>query len=427
MHRITGIDYKMNALSTFTLSDGTPTTLRNYFERQYNLKLTTDEQPVLISEGKPKQPGEAPQQTYLLPELVYPTGLTDSMRRDNRQMKELSKYTRLDPEKRRVKIDVLLRKIHANAECVSLLQGWGISLHNELISFKSRELEPEPLYGNRRDGYTGDRAEWARYVKSNGTFRGEALTNWIVVTPYTDDGRYFAEQFIQEIGNTYDVLRIEHRLPMIEYCKNLSGEGYLEAIQTAISRVGKQPVHMMVVLIPDDTKSRYDMTKSFLCTKTNIPSQFVKLSTLRGSNRPGQRCRSKNFLSIVLKIAYQMNCKMGGALWKVKIPMKRGMIVGYDLYHDSTLQGKTMGACVSTMDPEYTKFYSQTQPHDSPTQLGTNLNIFILRAIQKYFKANDNTLPDKIFLYRDGVGDGQIRIVKEEEVGTNCFLRTAAV
>ncbi|KHJ80527.1 piwi domain protein [Oesophagostomum dentatum] len=96
--------------------------------------------------------------------------------------------------------------------------------------------------------------------------------------------------------------------------------------------------------------------------------------------------------------------------------MKRGMIVGYDLYHDSTLQGKTMGACVSTMDQEYTKFYSQTQPHDSPTQLGTNLNIFILRAIQKYFKANDNTLPDKIFLYRDGVGDGQIRIVKEEEV-----------
>ena len=57
--------------------------------------------------------------------------------------------------------------------------------------------------------------------------------------------------------------------------------------------------------------------------------------------------------------------------------MKRAMIVGYDLYHDSTLRGKTVGACVSTVDQDYTKFYSQTQPHDNPTELGTNLAIFI--------------------------------------------------
>ncbi|KHJ97507.1 hypothetical protein OESDEN_02511 [Oesophagostomum dentatum] len=145
---------------------------------------------------------------YLLPELVYPTGLTDSMRRDNRQMKELSKYTRLDPEKRRVKIEILLRKIYSSAECISLLQNWGISLQNELISFKSRELEPE------------------------------------------------------------------------------AGVGVL---------VGRHLLHILVALIPDDKKT------------------FIMV--------------------------------------------EGGMIVGYDLYHDSTFPGQTVAACVSTADPECTKFY----------------------------------------------------------------------
>ncbi|VDO19688.1 unnamed protein product [Heligmosomoides polygyrus] len=171
---------------------------------------------------------------------------------------------------------------------------------------------------------------------------------------------------------------------------------------------------MMVLILADDSKARYDSLKSWLCTETNIPSQCVQLSTLRG--RPQDNGRNRNFGSIVLKIVLQMNCKMGGALWKVHIPMKRTMIVGYDLYHDSTLRGKTIGACVATMDPEYTVFYSQTRPHENPTELGTNLGFFIRRALHRYFIKNNNTLPDRIFLYRDGVGDGQIPYVRDQEV-----------
>lgn len=53
------------------------------------------------------------------------------------------------------------------------------------------------------------------------------------------------------------------------------------------------------------------------------------------------------------------------------------MIVGYDLYHDSTQRGKTVGACVSSYDPDYTRWYSQSAPHQDPTQLGQNLHTFI--------------------------------------------------
>jgi len=50
-----------------------------------------------------------------------------------------------------------------------------------------------------------------------------------------------------------------------------------------------------------------------------VPSQCVQLKTLAGKPHAGGE--NKNFDSIVLKILLQMNCKMGGALWKVKIPV----------------------------------------------------------------------------------------------------------
>lgn len=100
-----------------------------------------------VSEGKAKAPGEAPRNAYLLPELCYPTGLTDAMRKDFKHMKELSQYTRLDPEKRRQSTERLLNTIHGNERCCALLERWGIHLDRQLVSFQSRELEAEKVSG----------------------------------------------------------------------------------------------------------------------------------------------------------------------------------------------------------------------------------------------------------------------------------------
>ncbi len=53
------------------------------------------------------------------------------------------------------------------------------------------------------------------------------------------------------------------------------------------------------------------------------------------------------------------------------------MILGYDLYHDSTQRGKTVGAAVSSLDTEFTKWYSQCELHANPTELGENLGKFV--------------------------------------------------
>ncbi|WKX94696.1 hypothetical protein Q1695_011735 [Nippostrongylus brasiliensis] len=414
MYRILEIRYDMSPESRFTLANGNDTSLRDYFEAQYNLTIRASDQPVLVSEGRVRQPGDSPQRIYLLPELCFPTGLTDTMRKDFRHMKELSQHTRLDPERRRRSTEALLIKVHNSDKCCALLEKWGICLDRRLVSFRSRELEPEKLYGTSPNPYVGIRAEWAKANKTFGNYRHRNLTNWVVIVPDFQDGERLSRFFIEEVTMIGAVMSMNVGIPILQTTRDITPKAYKEAITTAISRAGRQPIHMLVLILADDSKTRYDHLKSWMCTETNIPSQCVKLSTLRG--RPQDGGRSRNFGSIVLKILLQMNCKMGGALWKVQIPLKKTMIVGYDLYHDSTLRGKTIGACVSTTDSEFTEFFSQTRPHENPTELGNNLEFFIRRALKKYYDKNGNQLPERIFLYRDGVGDGQIPQVKDQEV-----------
>ncbi|KAK6048867.1 hypothetical protein COOONC_13628, partial [Cooperia oncophora] len=190
-----------------------------------------------VSEGKVKQPNGAPQYAYLLPELCYPTGLTDAMRKDFRHMRELSRHTRLDPEKRRQTTEKLLTMIHQNEKCCALLDRWGIILDRRLVSFQSRELDPEKLFGLHPEGYVGQRAEWAKNVRYNGNFRGVSLRNWVVISPNTSEADRLSSLFIEEVKQVGHVMRIDVNYPMIQICKDASQSSYHEAVKMAIERV----------------------------------------------------------------------------------------------------------------------------------------------------------------------------------------------
>ncbi|CAD6194970.1 unnamed protein product [Caenorhabditis auriculariae] len=412
LHRFTRLDTNLTPESQFKKDDRT-ISLREYYATQYQKTVHNVQQPIIISEGKPKQPGEPPQVNYLIPELCFPTGLTDEMRKDMKIMRGVASHTRLSPEMRRRNTELLLHKMHNNTKVRDQLAAWNIQLGSELARMDARVLPPEALVGGNGRSIIGSQAEWSKNVKSCGVFAGRSMTNWIVVSPGEQFGP-LARKFVDEVTGLSRTLGIEVGSPMCQMLTGFQANDYLTGIKEALRKVEGHEVHMMVILLKDDNKTRYDLVKKFLCTQTNIPSQCVNLKTLAG--RPGDGGQNKNFGSIVLKIMLQMVCKMGGALWKVSIPLKNTMIVGYDLYHDSTLRGKTIGACVSTVDSTYTQFYSQTRPHENPTQLGSNLSYFIRKALRKYYECNNNSLPERIILYRDGAGDGQIPLIKNTEV-----------
>ncbi|KAF1770856.1 hypothetical protein GCK72_002680 [Caenorhabditis remanei] len=413
LHRFTRLDWTINPLSEFQ-KDGQSITLKEYFKMQYGREIKHDDQPIIISEGKPKQPGEPPQVNYIVPELCFPTGLTDEMRKDFRMMKEIAMYTRLSPQQRLQETRKLITEFHSNERVQACLNYWGIRLADDLANVNARVLKSEPLHAEGTKKYEGRNAEWARGVKESGIYRRSDMTNWIVVGPNSGNSGMLIQKFIGESSRLGSTLRVPIGDPMCVPIKGVTPNDYLEGVKLAIKQVAGETVHMLVVMLVDDNKTRYDSLKKFLCVECPIPNQCVNLRTLAGKSSDGGE--NKNFGSIVLKIFLQMICKTGGALWKVNIPLSDTMIVGYDLYHDSTLKGKTVGACVSTTSGDFTEFYSQTRPHENPTQLGNNLTHFVRKALKKYYDNNNNTLPTRLILYRDGAGDGQIPYIKNTEV-----------
>lgn len=65
----------------------------------------------------------------------------------------------------------------------------------------------------------------------------------------------------------------------------------------------------VVCVLSSDKKAMYDGIKKYLCVNCPIPSQCVVAQTL---DKP------QTLMTVATKIAQQMNCKMGGALWKVQ-------------------------------------------------------------------------------------------------------------
>ncbi len=59
-----------------------------------------------------------------------------------------------------------------------------------------------------------------------------------------------------------------------------------------------------------------------------------------------------------------------------RLQMKTAMVIGYDVYHDSANRGKTVGAAVFSLDPEFTRWYSQCALHGESAELIGNLTTF---------------------------------------------------
>lgn len=82
--------------------------------------------------------------------------------------------------------------------------------------------------------------------------------------------------------------------------------------------------------------------------------------------------------SVTTKIVGQITCKLGGELWKVKIPLSKTMVVGIDLTHDKTrgryvyfpsyfssrltMRRDTVAGFTASINETCTRYYSEGNP-----------------------------------------------------------------
>lgn len=128
------------------------------------------------------------------------------------------------------------------------------------------------------------------------------------------------------------------------------------------------------------SERRYAAIKAMTCVENAVPSQVVMTRTLTKKTGAGHSMLT----SVCTKIAMQMNCKMGGALWRLNILMHDTIILGYDTFHD-TVNKKKFVILMKSMLDLHLKFCGV--PHHFFVQ-----TIFVLEGTEKRWILLDTVL-----------------------------------
>ncbi|ODN00145.1 Piwi-like protein 1 [Orchesella cincta] len=175
----------------------------------------------------------------------------------------------------------------------------------------------------------------------------------------------------------------------------------------ALRGLDPNTTQFVVIIMPMQRDDVYAAIKKFCVADCPIPSQCILSKTLGNEKR---------LRSIVLKIALQINCKLGGSLWALQMPLKEQvMFVGIDAAHDPLKKDPSTVCLVASLNNECTKYYSKAASGRVHQEMAESLRGMLEDAIN-YFQSVRHRVPDRIIVFRDGGSVGAMEHIEKTEM-----------
>lgn len=410
-YRVDDIDWGSNPLSKFKKSNEMEISYVEYYKQAYNIELQDLKQPLLLSmpKAKDKRRGqEGP--LCILPELCSLTGLADEVRADFGIMKDLAVHTRIGPGDRVKRLEKFIADINNNPVSAKEMRDWNLEFAKNLLTMNGRRLPTEKIFQSRPEmayTYNKDTADWSREMRGQQLINPAHLDNWLMVFNHKDQAA--ASDLFMTLQKVCPPMGMKIMKPKLLTINDDTTASFVKALKENIT----EEVCMVLVVLPSNRKDRYDAIKTICCVDQAVPSQVVLARTLS---------KKQMLMSVATKIAIQLNVKMGGEVWGVEIPIRNMMVIGIDTYHDSAKKGRSVGAFIASMNNNLTRYYSRCAFQSTHEELQNALKVCMQGALRNYHQIN-GALPEKIIVYRDGVGDGQLEAVHKHEINqlTDCF------
>jgi len=403
-YRIDDIAWDKSPESKFQYFNGEEMSYIEYYRKSYNKELTDTGQPLLIHRPKEtkgvRQRGKPLEIICLIPELCSMTGLTDAIRADFRVMKDIAQHTRVTPNQRKIAMKKFIDNIYKTPTALEELQSWNLELDKDLLSTEGRELPNEKIVFGSKTIVANDQADWGREATRERVISAVGINQWLVL--FTKRDQQKAMDFVQTMKQCCPQMGIQCNDPHTFCLRDDRTESYLRSIRENLN----PQIQMVVCIFPTSRDDRYAAVKKLCCVDSPVPSQCINARTISQANK---------LRSVTQKVALQINVKLGGELWALNIPMKNVMIIGIDVYHDSSKGSRSIGGFVASTNKTFTRWYSRCCFQMPGQELIDGLKVCFTSALKKYHDDN-HCLPEKIIVFRDGVGDGQMQVVANYEV-----------
>jgi len=406
-YKIDKINWELNPRSTFPTKAGQLTYVQ-YFKDKYKLSITDMSQPLLLAAPDKRKfhqlkEGEELPDIYLVPELCNPTGLTEEQRANFTLMKDLNQHLHQTPTEKTKRLQKFMKRVQESPTLQQFMDNWSYKFDSELLRLKGRELPNEKIvFKNGKDFEVKTKGDFGTAFRSEKMISCKDLKNWVLIV--TDRDQTGVKDLISSMKKVAAPLGMNVSDPNIKTIKDNRKDTYINAISDAMK---KGSWDLVMVILANNNVDTYAAVKHKLSVLEAQPSQCFLSKNLK----------NKGLMSIATQVIIQINAKLGGEPWGVKIPVKGLMVVGFDAYKGGKAgPGKSVGALVSTTKGEtYSTYFSTVSIHDSGDELCRNICADFTRCLQAYKSVNGN-YPEMIIFFRDGVGDGQLQYVAKIEV-----------
>ncbi|RMB90953.1 hypothetical protein DUI87_32551 [Hirundo rustica rustica] len=435
-YRVDDIDWDKTPKDTFTLASGQEITFVEYYSKTHGITIRELDQPLLVHKPKEKLLPQGRRQldlVLLVPELTFPTGLSD-LHKNSRMLKvrarpfpssllsggfgmnpkpsltagrppaqEVMWEMIQSPQQHYQRLTSLLCRIRDTPDASRELERWGLRLDTDIYRTQGHVLPAERINLRHRSFLPAEDVGWHREVAKEAPIAVISINSWLLL--YPKRLQHLAKDLLGAMRSSSGAMGIQVGQPTVQELRDDRIETYVRSIQSSLGSQDK--VQLLLCITPSGRDDLYGAIKKLCCVQTPVPSQVITAQSLTG--HPGK------IRSVVQKVLLQINCKLGGQLWGVDIPLKQLMVVGMDIHHSRSPGVRSVIGFVASMNHILTKWYSKVvfqMPHQ---EIADSLRLCLSQALKRFHELN-HSLPMKIVLYRDGVSDPQLDTVLKYEV-----------
>ena len=405
-YKIDDIIFEKSPKNTTINYEGETINLVKYYDMAHHLKIKDQNQPLILVRKTDSQ-GE-PISLHFVPEFCSLSGLEDDATKDGFFMKELARYTKLEPVDRVKKTNEFINLLSDNERdkknpgslsSKEKCELYGIEIKPVNNLFDAYYMEETKLSGgNNKAVHAKDR--------TFPVLKKKDMTNWICF--YEKNNYNEAESLYNNLDKASKAFGLKVAEPeWIEMNNNSSAKDWTATAEDYFGK-NQSDYDFAVFLLGRNDKIYKDLKKHSLC-KNGYVSQVVKARSMQ---------KKGGVMSVCSKILLQINAKLGGISYKTlqdkTVNDRKIMAVGVDSSH---IKGHGTGvAMVATINDTFTNFFNKEEiikEENNKEQLQYCVSSFIEKAIEVYKKENKES-PKNIIIYRQGVSLQQKEYLKAE-------------